>query len=402
MKREKACKLGQSVVLLFLILAISLWGCEKKEESVKATGAAGQMSSSEATGTEATLGEAPHIEFDALTFNFGKVDQGQDVSHAFKFRNTGDSELIIEKVQSSCGCTAALASSKNIGPGEEGEIRATFKTKGYQGRSTKAIRVQTNDPNVANITLRLTGEILTEVMVKPRSLNFGNLKRGTTTGREIDVTFSSDEEIQIKKIESTSEHFKTAVEPYESEAGRGAKITVSAKADIPLGRIKEKILVHTTSSKSPTLTVPIYVYVQGDITVSPMVLSFSKTSAGGVKERDLKVSTTAEAFAILDVEVKEDLFSAEVETVEQGKEYSIKVMLNEEASEGRIHEALLIHTDNKEQPEIRVPIYGSIGDAFTTKRRGMRGKDDLNMPAPRGIKPRLFKKSTGEEKEEAD
>ena len=399
MNMEKFYKLGRHAILICMILALTLSGCVKKGESEKTAGDAGQTSPQEPTapGAEAAPGEAPHIEFESTTFDFGKVDQGEEVTHAFKFRNTGGRELTIDKVQSSCGCAAALASSEKIGPGEEGSIEATFRTKGYQGRTTKTIRVHTNNPEVSTVTLRITGDILTDVMVWPRSLNFGNMRRDTTTDKELEVTFSSDEEIEIKKAEFTSGHFTSTVKPFETEAGRGAKITVSTIEDLPLGRIKEKVLIHTTSTKNPTLTVPIYAYVQGDITVRPMVLSFSKAPAGGVQERTLRVATTAEAFAILGVKVNEDLFSTEVKTVEPGKVYSLKITLNDEVSEGRINEVLLIRTDSSEQPEIRVPIYGSVGGVPTGGKRMMKGQESLFVPAPQGIKPRLFKKPMGEE-----
>ncbi len=394
---EISCTLGRRAILICMILALALSGCVKKGESEKTAGDAGQTSPQEPTASEAAPGEAPHIEFESTTFDFGKVDQGDEVTHAFKFRNTGGSELTIAQVQSSCGCTAALASSEKIGSGEKGTIEANFKTKGYQGRTTKTIRVHTNDPAVSTVTLRITGDILTDVMVRPRSLNFGNMRRHSATEKALKVTFSSDEKIEIKKVDFTSELFTSTVEPFETKTDRGAKITVRTIEDLPLGRIKEKVLIHTTSTKNPTLTVPIYAYVQGDITVSPMVLSFSKAPIGGVQERTLKVSTAAEAFAILDVKVSEDLFSTEVKTMVPGKEYSIKVTLNEKVSEGRINEVLLLRTDSSEQPEIRVPVYGSIGGGPTGEKRMMKGKESLLVPAPKGIKPQLFKKPIREE-----
>lgn len=399
MNIEKSCTLGRCAILICMILALTLSGCVKKGESEKTAGDAGQTSPRVPTIPEigAAPGETPHIEFESTTFDFGKVDQGKEVTHAFKFRNTGGSELTIEQVQSSCGCTAALASSKKIEPHGEGTIEATFKTKGYQGRTTKTIRVHSNDPAVSAVTLRITGDILTDVMVKPRSLNFGNMRRDTATEKELELTFSSDEEIEIKKIEFTSGHFTSTVKPFETEAGRGVKITVSAMEELPLGRVKEKVLIHTTSTKNPTLTVPIYAYVQGDITVRPMVLSFSKAPAGDVQERTLSVATTAEAFAILGVKVSKDLFGTEIKTVKPGKEYSIKISLKEEVGEGRINEVLILRTDSGEQPEIRVPIYGSLGGIPTGKTRIMKGKENLLVPAPQGVRPRIFKKPIREE-----
>jgi hypothetical protein len=40
----------------------------------------------------------PAIVFDAESNDFGKVAAGQPLEHVFEFRNSGDKELIIEKL----------------------------------------------------------------------------------------------------------------------------------------------------------------------------------------------------------------------------------------------------------------------------------------------------------------
>jgi hypothetical protein len=41
---------------------------------------------------------APKIEFKETTFDFGKQINDQELKHSFKFKNTGKSMLVIEKV----------------------------------------------------------------------------------------------------------------------------------------------------------------------------------------------------------------------------------------------------------------------------------------------------------------
>lgn len=89
--------------------------------------------------------KAPKIKFKEDLWDFGRVKQGQMLTHSFLFQNEGDAELVIKKVRTSCGCTAALISKKKITPGEEGEIRVTFNTQGYEGSVSKYIYVESND-----------------------------------------------------------------------------------------------------------------------------------------------------------------------------------------------------------------------------------------------------------------
>lgn len=86
----------------------------------------------------------PQIEFDHLEFDFGIVKQGEKVAHRFVFKNTGNGKLKIKHVSADCGCTVASFPDKEIGPGEESFIEATFNSEGYRGLNIKQIEVYTN------------------------------------------------------------------------------------------------------------------------------------------------------------------------------------------------------------------------------------------------------------------
>jgi hypothetical protein len=63
---------------------------------------------------------------DSTSKNFGRITEGQKLEVSYKFRNSGDQPLIIEKVQPSCGCTVAEQPTEPIAPGNEGVIKALF------------------------------------------------------------------------------------------------------------------------------------------------------------------------------------------------------------------------------------------------------------------------------------
>ena len=55
---------------------------------------------------------SPKIEFSSTEYNFGRLNQGEKADYDYKFENTGDDTLKIDKVKSSCGCTATMLSKK--------------------------------------------------------------------------------------------------------------------------------------------------------------------------------------------------------------------------------------------------------------------------------------------------
>ncbi len=114
------------------------------------------------------LKNAPKIEFEEKVFNFGTINQGDKVTHEFKFKNTGKKDLIIHKIKASCGCTATSTSDKVIKPGKEASIKAIFNSRGKRGKQNKTITVITNSPSSYQNVLRITGTVL---IPKPQQQN---------------------------------------------------------------------------------------------------------------------------------------------------------------------------------------------------------------------------------------
>ncbi len=101
----------------------------------------------------------PEFKFENLTFEFGTISQGEKVPHSFRFRNTGEADLIIAKVEGSCGCTVLKGWPKNpIRPGGKGKIDVIFDSNGKRGVQNKTISIVANTyPSTTVLTLK--GEV---------------------------------------------------------------------------------------------------------------------------------------------------------------------------------------------------------------------------------------------------
>jgi len=109
--------------------------------------------------TAEQTGSVPTIYFPETQHDFGKVSEGEKINYTFRFVNKGQSELVIKDVKSSCGCTAALLSSSNIKPGQEGTIKVEFDTKNRSGKNSKTVTVQSNDPKDPTKILTIYADI---------------------------------------------------------------------------------------------------------------------------------------------------------------------------------------------------------------------------------------------------
>ena len=158
--------------------------------------------------------KTPKITFKETKHDFGKVKQGVILTHLFKFKNDGDENLIIQKVQPSCGCTGAtIGNKKEFNKDETGEIKVTFNTSGRWGKQSKTITVKSNDPVNPNVVLSFTCEITSKladqtpalkktpkITFKETRYDFGKVKQGVTLTHLFKFKNEGDGNLIIEKV----------------------------------------------------------------------------------------------------------------------------------------------------------------------------------------------------------
>lgn len=82
--------------------------------------------------------------------DMGVVKEGERIEIPFRFRNTGQQQLVIHRVDVACGCTVAEKPEQPIGPGREGVIKASFDSKGRPGPNHKTVTVYANTPEATH------------------------------------------------------------------------------------------------------------------------------------------------------------------------------------------------------------------------------------------------------------
>jgi len=139
-----------SLVCVASLLIMACSGGGKGNAAQSADGTDTSLAASDAKG--------PRIEFDTAVFSFGRILQGEQVSTVFKFTNTGDADLIIHKVETSCGCTVPEYDRKPVAPGQQGAIRVRFDSDGKEGAQYKIVKVTSNcKDNIFELVVR--GEV---------------------------------------------------------------------------------------------------------------------------------------------------------------------------------------------------------------------------------------------------
>ena len=90
------------------------------------------------------------------THDFGTFrDELQTVTTVMKVVNTGDSALVITRVQSNCGCTVAEYTTDVMQPGDTGCVTVTYSARNIPGPFEKKVFVYTNGkPRKSTLTVK--------------------------------------------------------------------------------------------------------------------------------------------------------------------------------------------------------------------------------------------------------
>ena len=98
----------------------------------------------------------PILQFDSEHLDLGRIKQGQTPHGHFTLRNIGDQTLEIREIKPSCGCTAIMAESKSIPPGQESKLQVSVDTTGKEAEIEKTILVVSNDSMRPRVTLTVS------------------------------------------------------------------------------------------------------------------------------------------------------------------------------------------------------------------------------------------------------
>jgi hypothetical protein len=141
---------------LLILLSLPLWLLSCQDNNKKLSPDLINISKSAQTPSD----KAPVLTFEKTEFDFGKILQGEVVSYTFHFTNTGNVPLIIASVEKSCGCTASEYPHEPIAPGQGGDIKITYDSKGHFGFQTKTVTVNANTMPTQTV-LRIKAEVRT-------------------------------------------------------------------------------------------------------------------------------------------------------------------------------------------------------------------------------------------------
>ena len=102
----------------------------------------------------------PRLDLPSAEHDFGRIPPRPDVAHIFAVQNTGDADLRIDNLVTSCGCTTARLSSSVLPPGQRADLVVTFDPDFHptEGQVVRLVWFATNDPAQPWAEVRILAE----------------------------------------------------------------------------------------------------------------------------------------------------------------------------------------------------------------------------------------------------
>lgn len=198
----------------------------------------------------------PKIQATKTVYDFGQIYETEKITHIYEFKNVGESVLKVHKAKTFCNCTTPEVLNKEVLPGEIGKVKITLDPSEIKERGsiTRSVELWTNDPDTPEVTFKIIGELLQEVDVSPKFLNFGTIKKQEKNSKNLIVSFASTTKLKILKVESSSRNIKANVLPAKED--RKAiiyEIQIVIDKNASVGRLAEYVTIYTNSKANPII-----------------------------------------------------------------------------------------------------------------------------------------------------
>jgi hypothetical protein len=297
----------------------------------------------------------------------GVVAKGDKVSHDFLIKNEGDADLEIVNVVPACGCTVAEF-DKKIAPGQTGKVHAVLDTASFNGPISKGLTVFTNDPDNPQMELTVRAKVQPYVAARPGYARYITVQGEVAQGSIGQTLWAPDgTSFDIVKVESPYPYLKTSYREASPEeriadaTGKQWRVEMTLTNNAKVGPLADYVTVHTNHARQKLVQIPVSGFVRPVMAVTPPVADFGRIEVKEPVRRALNVRNFAtEPIKITGLENSMAGIEAQVDPVEDGREYEVRITLKPEIGKGPFNGKLMIRTDSPKTPLIEVELKGIV------------------------------------------
>lgn len=282
--------------------------------------------------------------FENTSHDFRIVGRGTKSEYHFEFTNLYEQDVHVLSVRSSCGCTTPTLSKSTLKTHESASVLARFNTSSFIGQKAATITVVFDRPSYAEVQLKVSGFIRTDITFDPPGVNYGEFPAGQPREQEVTITHSGRSDWEITDVRSHCKHLQVRMSPAERFNGQVRyRILVKMDDSMPAGEIRERLTLISNDRQFPTTEMLVSGRIRPAVSIAPAAVSLGETGRSDTKEQRLVVRGD-EPFEILDVRCADRRFEFKVPT-EKKKLHFVTLRFRGDGSEDPISQQIRIVTD---------------------------------------------------------
>ena len=231
---------------------------------------------------------------DKREHDFGTVARASKQVHVFEFENNTGSDLLLNNVRTSCGCTKPMILTQHVKPGQIGQVQAQFDTLKFYGARGATLSVSVEKvgqySEYAEVQFAVKGKIRRDVVVSPGMFDFQNVNVSETAKRTAKLWYAGRPDWKILDVKSTNSNLAIDFEEVERDTSAGKvvyELTVNLEDGQPAGQFLDNLTIITNDPATSGLPVEVCGTVNTVISVAPIALGV--VNQGQVIEKKLIV-----------------------------------------------------------------------------------------------------------------
>jgi copper(I)-binding protein len=342
--------------VLSIVVALGAIGC---------TDVARQAPSSAAN---APATRPPRVTVSPETQDVGVVGLGEEAVGEVLVRNAGGASLTLDVPLVPRG-TRVEGVVPELKPGASVRLRFVVDTFEAEGNRQQAWTLVTNDPDRPRVAVRLEVDVRPFLVARPgyaRYITVQHAREGTITQT---IAATDGATFNVLRVESPVPalrmSFREAMpdERQPSWVGSQWRVMSTLASDAPVGVLSGYIAVHTDHPRQKRALIPLSGFVRPIVAVTPSEARLGDLPRTRSNARYLFVQNFAEeAMEVSDVSADVAAVRVEIEPLERGWTWRLKLVPAPDAPLGPFEGKILLRTGSPNLPRLEIPLSGRLVD----------------------------------------
>jgi hypothetical protein len=320
--------------------------------------------------TSSPAAASPRLAVDSESRDLGVVGLGEEAVGEFELRNTGGAPLTLS-VSSRSRDSRVEGLVPELRPGESARLRFLIDTYNGDGSPVQSFTLDTNDPDRPRVVLQVELKVRPFLVARPgyaRYITVQHAREGTIAQT---IGATDEAEFRVLRVESPTPNLRVAFrEAREDERqpwkGSQWRVMTTLDSHSPVGALSGLVVVHTDHPRQKRIFIQLSGFVRPMLAATPPEVRVGDFERQRAEPWRIFVRNFAEeAIEVTGVSTDVAAVRVELEPLEPGRSWRVKLFPVAEAPLGPFTGKILLRTASPTLPSFEIPLAGRLVESLS-------------------------------------